>query len=84
MKQYVGYFGDDILGITGELAEIRKLTNGLGIFFEKSSLDEDNYSVDHSAVVIVMNPDGQFQALFSAPHEAANFVHDLPIITGSR
>jgi len=84
MKQYVGYFGDDIVGITGELAEIRKLTNGLGIFFEKSNLDEVNYSVDHSAVVIVMNPDGQFQALFSAPHEAANFVHDLPIITGGR
>lgn len=83
MKQYVGYFGDDIVGITGKLEEIRKLTNGLGIFFEKSRLDEDDYSVDHSAVVIVMNPQGQFQALFSAPHEAANFVHDLPIITGS-
>lgn len=84
MKQYVGYFGDDIVGITGDLDEIRKLTNGLGIFFEKSRVDEENYSVDHSAVVIVMNPDGQFQALFSAPHETANFVHDLPIIMGSR
>lgn len=83
MKQYVGYFGDDIVGITGELDEIRTLTNGLGIFFEKSRQDGDNYSVDHSAVVILMNPQGQFQALFSAPHEAANFVHDLPIITGS-
>jgi protein SCO1/2 len=83
MKRYVGYFGDDIVGITGELDEIRTLTNGLGIFFEKSRQDGDNYSVDHSAVVILMNPQGQFQALFSAPHEAANFVHDLPIITGS-
>jgi protein SCO1/2 len=83
MKRYVGYFGDDIVGITGELEEIRTLTNGLGIFFEKSRQDDDNYSVDHSAVVIVMNPQGQFQALFSAPHQAANFVHDLPIITGS-
>jgi protein SCO1/2 len=82
MKQYVGYFGDDVVGITGELDEIRKLTNGLGIFFEKSRLDEENYSVDHSAVVIVLNPEGQFQALFSAPHEASNFVNDLPIITG--
>lgn len=82
MKQYVGYFGDDVVGITGELDEIRKLTNGLGIFFEKSRLDDEDYSVDHSAVVIVLNPEGQFQALFSAPHEAANFVNDLPIITG--
>lgn len=83
IKRYVGHFGDDIVGITGEIDEIRKLTNGLGIFFEKSRLEEDNYSVDHSAVVIVTNPAGQFQALFSAPHDTANFVHDLPIITGS-
>lgn len=84
MRQYVGYFGDDNIGITGALDEIRKLTGGLGIFFEKSVLDEANYSVDHSAVVIVINPRAQFHALFSAPHEAGNFVHDLPIIMRSR
>ncbi len=80
MSQYVGYFGDDNLGITGELDEVRKLTDSLGIFFEKSAFDGDSYSVDHSAVVLVINPRGQFYALFSAPHEIENFVHDLPII----
>ena len=80
LAQYVAYFGDDNLGITGDLAELLKLTNGLGIFFEKTASDDENYSVDHSAVVLVINPDGQFQALFSAPHEIENFVHDLPII----
>ena len=80
MSQYVGYFGDGNLGITGELEEVRKLTNGLGIFFEKASMNGDDYSVDHSAVVLVINPGGRFHALFGAPHEAANFVHDLPII----
>jgi len=80
MSQYVGYFGDGNLGITGELEEIRKLTNGLGIFFEKSSVGGDDYSVDHSAVVLVTNPSGQFHALFGAPHDAENLVHDLPII----
>ncbi|MDH3339601.1 MAG: SCO family protein [Gammaproteobacteria bacterium] len=84
MSQYVRYFGDDNIGITGTLDEIRKLTGGLGIFFEKSGLDEVDYSVDHSAVVIVINPRGQFHALFGAPHEAGNFVHDLPIIMGGR
>ncbi len=84
MRQYVGYYGDDNIGITGALDEIRKLTGGLGIFFEKSGLDEVDYSVAHSAVVIVINPHGQFHALFSAPHEAGNFVHDLPIIMGNR
>lgn len=80
LAQYVGYFGDDNLGITGDLAEIRKLTGGLGVYFEKSAIDEDNYSVDHSAVVLVINPRGQFHALFGTPHVAENFVYDLPLI----
>ena len=69
-----------LLGAPGELDELRKLTNALGIFFEKSPLDGDDYSVDHSAAVLVINPSGQFHALFGAPHDAANFVHDMPII----
>ena len=79
LARYVGYFGDDNLGITGNLEEISKFTKGLGIWFEKSG-DGENYSVDHSAAVLLINPDGQFKALFGAPHEADNLVHDLPII----
>jgi len=79
LGQYVSHFGEDTIGITGELIEVKKLTDGLGVFFEKSG-DENNYSVDHSAVVIVINPDGKFHALFGAPHKAENFAHDIPIL----
>lgn len=78
--QYVDHFGKDSLGITGSLDEIRKLTNSLGIFFEKSETDDENYSVAHSAVVLVIDPAGEFHSLFGTPHEAENYVHDLPII----
>lgn len=84
LEQYVSYYGTDVLGITGELQELRKLTSNLGIYFEKSALSGDNYSVDHSTVVLIINPSGQFHALFGAPHDAANFVHDLPIIMAAR
>jgi len=80
MRQYVSAFGDDNLGITGDLAEISKLTDALGIFFAKAPADDGNYSVDHSTVVLVINPQGRFQALFSTPHRVADFVHDLPMI----
>lgn len=80
LAQYVAYFGDDNFGITGDLTELLKLTKGLGIYFEKTAGDGENYSVDHAAVVLVINPDGQLRALFGAPHEAGNFIHDLPII----
>lgn len=80
MKTYVDYFGDDNLGITGDLPELRKLTSGLGIFFEKQGGDIDNYAVDHSAAVLVINPDAEFYALFGGPHSIENFVHDVPLL----
>ena len=82
MSQYVDYFGDDNLGITGSLEEVRKLTGGLGIYFEKQSADGDDYVVDHSAAVLVIDPNGDFHALFSGPHVVENYVYDLPIIMG--
>lgn len=82
LGRYVDYFGEGNLALTGELAEVKKLTAALGVYFEKSPSDGENYGVDHSAVVIVINPDGEFSALFSAPHIIENYVHDLPIIMG--
>ncbi len=80
MAQYVNAFGDGNLGITGELDELRKLTSGLGIFFEKQASGDESYAVDHSSVVIVIDPAGRFHSLFSGPHVIENFVHDLPLL----
>ena len=80
MAQYIGYFGSDHLAVTGELAEVRRLTAGLGIYFEKNPTDGENYGVDHSAAVIVIDDEGKFSALFSGPHLVENYLHDLPIL----
>ena len=80
MGQYVSHFGDGNLGVTGSLDELKKLTSALGIYFQKQPGDTDSYAVDHSAAVLLINPNGEFHALFSGPHVAANYVHDLPII----
>lgn len=82
--QYIDYFGEGNLGITGTLEEISKLTTGLGIYFQKQAADGDNYLVDHSAAVLVIDPEGRFSALFSGPHNVENFVHDLPIIMNEK
>ena len=84
IRQYVSHFGADVLGITGTVAEIRNMTRGLGIYFEKSNLNGDDYAVDHSAVVIVIDPDGNFHALFGAPHTAENIAHDMQLIMAAR
>ena len=40
--QYVAHFGTGNLGVTGSLAELKKLTSALGIYFEKQPGDADN------------------------------------------
>ncbi len=80
LGDYLEHFGAGHLGITGSLEGVRQLTAGLGIFFQKSATSGDNYSVDHSAAVLVINPRGEFHAVFGAPHKAENYVHDMPII----
>lgn len=80
LGRYVDYFGPDNLAVTGNLEQLRKLTSGLGVYFEKVDTETENYGVDHSAAVLVINPDGKFTALFGAPHIVADYLHDFPII----
>jgi protein SCO1/2 len=83
LDEYVGHFGAGVKGVTGSLDELRKLTASLGIFFQKTGTENDNYRVDHSAVVIVINSNAELHALFSAPHDIDHFVQDIPLITNS-
>lgn len=78
IDSYISFFGKDHLGITGELDELRKLTSALGIFFEKN--DGDDYVVDHSVVVLVIDPQSRMSALFGGRHRIDDLVHDLPLI----
>lgn len=82
LKRYVEYFGEGITGVTGSVEEIRALSEPLGVYFEKNGQGDD-YTVNHSTAVLVVGPDATLQALFSAPHEVAAFVHDLPILMAS-
>lgn len=81
--RYVDYFGEDNLGVTGRVDELKKLTSSLGIYFEKQTGDGENYVVDHSAAVLLLNPEGHFHALFSGPHKVDDYVHDIPLVTES-
>ncbi len=77
LSQYINYFGDQNIAITGDIEELTKLTKALGIFFEKVFDDYDNYTVNHSAAVLLINPAAEFSALFSAPHILEDFIDDL-------
>lgn len=82
LARYIAHFGDGHAALTGDVESLRELTEPLYIYFRKVPLGEDNYTVDHSSVVLLINPDGEFHALFSGPIRSDDLVNDLPIILG--
>jgi protein SCO1/2 len=76
LAKYVQTFGDNITGVTGDPAEIDKLTKSFFASYSVSG-DRDSYTVDHSSAVFLVNPDGNFAALFSAPIHSKILVEDI-------
>ncbi len=68
IKGYVEHFDKNMIGLTGELAQIEALAAQLGVAFQKVPLDQGGYSMDHSAAILMLNPGAELNAIISAPH----------------
>lgn len=87
LAEYTEFFNPEFAGTTGAVDEIDKLTRSIGIYYAVPAEPEDpeNYLVDHSSVIVLTNPDGKLQALFSAPHNPKQIYNDyLAIRTHNR
>lgn len=71
LGQYVHYFSPDFIGVTGAATEIATLTRRLGVMYsiEKAPGDTGDYTVNHSAHVLLIDPTGSLRAVFSPPHD---------------
>ena len=78
---YVSAFGEDHLGITGERPEMEKLTRDLGIYHARVALDDGDYTMDHSAAIVVLDPEARFHAVFGSSPGVDDLVHDLELLT---
>ncbi|RUO27149.1 SCO family protein [Aliidiomarina minuta] len=69
LRNYVEFFGEDFFGVTAEHKELFPFVRNLGLMYSIPDEDETNYLVNHSAALILINPDGHQQAVFRASHE---------------
>jgi protein SCO1/2 len=67
LASYVPYFNPDFIGVTGEFLEIHRFATALNTPFRKVMGEGDNYQVDHSANVVLINPKGHYHGFFKAP-----------------
>lgn len=89
LAQYIGFFNNSFVAVTGEHKQLFPLARNLGMMYSMSdSTDNPNYLVDHSASVVVVNPQAQVVGRFK-PHrepgqlaisDAQQILHDMPIL----
>lgn len=66
LANYVGFFGDGFFGVRAEHPELFPFVRNIGLMYSMPDEDEENYLVNHSASIILVNPDGQQHAIFRA------------------
>src|SRR4029077_7071177 len=82
MKKYVPYFDQSFIGLTGSEAQIAETAKAFGAFYEISRSggeDQDNYSVNHSALTYLITPNGKWKLIYNFDQLAdpKNMVRDI-------
>ena len=75
LQAYVTHFNPEFIGVTGDSVVINRLTDSMGVVHEKhAGSTADNYLIDHSTAVYLINPKGRLQGIFAPPHDVADMV----------
>jgi protein SCO1 len=80
LKSYVTSFDAPILALTGTPEEIAQAAKGYRVYYAKHPEAGGDYSMDHSSVIYVMDPEGRFTASFtheSTPEQIAERLKKL-------
>jgi protein SCO1/2 len=74
---YVHAFDPNFIGLTGEPAALQKLTAQFGVAVNRVDLPGGDYTMDHSAVLFLLNTHGQIVAIFTPPFDVQHLAQDL-------
>jgi protein SCO1 len=88
VMQYVHAFDPQFEGATGEPATIDSLAKGFGVAVNRVELPGGDYTMDHSAVVFLLDASARMVAVFTPPFDVPAMVADLrsaaPFLQGAR
>ena len=84
MAEYLANFDPRIVGLTGSPEQIKAAAKAFRVYYARVDKDDqpDGYTMDHSAFLYLIDPDGDYAAHFSHQDDAAeiaggirDFVH---------
>jgi protein SCO1/2 len=80
LKSYVTAFDTPLLALSGSPEEIARAAKAYRVYYATHPEADGDYSMDHSSVIYVMDPQGRFTATFthqSTPEEIAERLKKL-------
>ena len=70
LNEYIKYFNEDFVASTGPHDQLFPLVRSMGMMYAMSDdMSNPNYLVDHSASIVVINPDGNVVGRFKPKQE---------------
>lgn len=83
LAKYVKSFSPTFTGVTGEQQAVHEFALKLGVPVAISPLPGGSYTVDHSAAIFIVDPNGALRALSSTPHNAPIIAADYRSIVAA-
>jgi protein SCO1/2 len=77
MKEYLSSFDPHLEGLTGDPVEVAKVISAYRVYAKKVPLKDGDYTMDHTALVYLMDRDGRFVAPFNLKRTAEQAAADL-------
>jgi protein SCO1 len=85
LAKYVPYFDPEFIGLTApDQPSIESLAKKWGVAVLIQPADGDTYTVDHSAAIFVINPEGNIAAILTGPFTVKALQDDLQRIVAGR
>ncbi len=78
LKRYLHFMNPDFYGLTGEVDNIKKLSQQLNlVFIHEQPNERGDYFISHSDSMAVLNPKGEYVGLFKGPYDIVKMIQAL-------
>lgn len=74
LARYVQAFSPTFIGARGDRAATAELATQVNVVFARMPADDGDYTVDHSANIVIVNPRGHYHGFAKAPLEVDSIV----------
>lgn len=74
---YISNVTDRVRGITGDPEAVREMARGFNIYFKRVELDDGDYTMDHTASILLLDSDGRFRKTIAWGEDSGTAIQKL-------